>query len=187
MARGHPADNEAFRRFLRRVWREDITRLLNDQRATQRAKTARVAGKTAAATGLLVDGLFRLKGKPFTRFMTVMGTTLGAMLPDMWDWSWLRDTASQEQREVVAEQVHRRARELPEAFALRLFDLDADATRDELKGAWRTVLQRWHPDKTPDASRRPEYHIRFLAYKAAYEKLCQAYDEGRLPQPPARS
>jgi hypothetical protein len=174
-------ENEAFRRFLRRVWREDVTPLLRDQRAAQRRKSARVAGKFAAATGLVVDGVFGLKGKPFTRFMTVMGSSLGALLPDVWDWQWLSEFAAPAEREVVAEQVCRRAAELPEAEALALFDLAPTATRAELKQAWRSILQRWHPDKAPDETRRPEFHVRFLAYNAAYERLCRAYEDGRLP------
>ena len=180
MAAGHP-ENQAFRRFLRRVWREDVTPLLRDRRAPQRKKSARAAGKLAAATGLLVDGVFGLKGKPFTRFMTVMGASLGAMLPDVWDWQWLRQFTDPAEREVIADQVRRRAAELPEAEALELFGLPPTATRIALKGAWRSVLQRWHPDKAPNEARRTEYHVHFLAYKAAYERLCRAYEEGRLP------
>jgi hypothetical protein len=176
-------DNEAFRRFLRRTWREDVAPLLRDHRAEQRRKTARVTGKSAAAAGLFVDTLFGLKGKPFARFMTVMGSSLGAMLPDVWDWKWLRDEATTAQRAQVAERVSRRAAALPEHDALELFGLASTASRDELKTAWREILQRWHPDKAPDDHARAEYHVRFLAYKAAYERLCAAYDAGRLPQP----
>jgi hypothetical protein len=174
-------DNEAFRRFLRRVWREDVTPLLRDRRETQRRNVARTAGKFAAATGLFVDGVLGLRGKPFGRFMTVMGSSLGAMLPDVWDWRWLRETAAPAQREVVAEQVRRRAAELAEADALELFGLPPAAAREDLKHAWREVLQRWHPDKARTKAARVEHHVRFLAYKAAYERLGRAYDEGRLP------
>lgn len=173
-------DNEAFRRFLRRVWREDVAPLLKDRRAQQRKKAARVGGKAAAAAGLLVDGVFGLKGKPFTRFMTVMGTSLGALLPDAWDWQWLR-AADEQERAVVDEQVQRRAAKLPEADALELFDLAPTASRDELKTAWRVILQRWHPDKAPDDAARREHHVRFLAYKTAYERLTAAYEAGTLP------
>jgi hypothetical protein len=178
---GRRMKDEAFRGFLRRVWREDVSPLLRDRYAARRAKSARVAGKVAAATGLLVDGVLGLKGRPFTRFMTVMGASLGALLPDAWDWQWLRERADDADREVVAEQVQRRAARLPEADALALFGLDPTASREELKHAWREILQRWHPDKAPDDRRRAEYHVRFLAYKAIYENLCRAYDEGRLP------
>ncbi len=112
----------------------------------------------------------------------VMGSSLGAMLPDVWDWKWLSSSATPEQRKVVTDQVKRRAAELPEAGALALFDLPATASQEQLKQAWRTFSQRWHPDKAPSEAERPEYHVRFIAYQAAYEHLCQAYDDGRLPQ-----
>jgi len=179
-------DNQALRRFLRRVWREDVAPLLRGKRAAQRRKAARVSGKVAAATGLFVDGVFGLKGKPVTRFMTVVGSSFGAMLPDVWDWDWLRQSDKSE-RKVVGEQVRRRARKLPEADALELLGLPESATRDESKEAGRTVSQRWHPDKAPDQQHRAEYHVRFLAYRAAYERLVQAYDDGRLPRKPAKS
>jgi hypothetical protein len=175
-------DNDAFRRFLRRTWREDVGPLLRDRREAQRRKSARVTGKTAAAAGLFIDGVLGLKGKPFARFLTVVGSSLGAMLPDVWDWEWLRDSATPDEREVIAEHVARRAEALPEADALELFGLPPTATRDELKAAWRETARRWHPDKAPDDARRAEYHVRFLAYTAAYERLGRAYDEGRLPQ-----
>ena len=181
MAARRSDDNQALRRFLRRVWREDVAPLLRGKRAAQRRKAARVSGKVAAATGLFVDGVFGLKGKPFTRFMTVVGSSFGAMLPDVWDWDWLRQSAKSE-RKVVVEQVRRRARKLPEADALELFGLPESATHDQLKEAWRTVSQRWHPDKAPEEEHRAEYHVRFLAYRAAYERLVQAYDAGRLPR-----
>jgi hypothetical protein len=174
-------EDEAFRRFMRRVWQEDVAPLLRDRRAAQRRQAARVTGKFAAATGLLVDGVFGLKGKPFTRFMTVLGTSLGALLPDVWDWEWLQADAAPEERAVVDATVTQRAAELPESDALALFGLSPTADQDALKHAWRAVLQRWHPDKAPDEARRPEFHVRFLAYKAAYERLCTAYEAGRLP------
>ncbi len=182
MAASRGNDEEAFRRFLRRVWQHDINPLLRGQYAAQRRTTARVGGKIAASAGLLVDGILRLRGKPFTRFMTVFGSSMGALLPDVWDWSWLRDRAAQTQRKVVEEQVQRRAAELPESEALALFRLAPSATREELKAAWRGVSQRWHPDKAPDDRRRAEYHVRFVAYQAAYRRLCGAYDDGKLPK-----
>ena len=182
MAATSPPDSDAFRRFLRRVWKSDITPLLKGRRAAQRRKTARVAGKIAATTGLVADSLLRLKGKPFTRFMTVMGTTVGAILPDAWDWKWLRESANQRQRQVVSEQVERRAAELPLKEALALFHLTPAASHSQLKHAWREFSTRWHPDKAADQRRRVEYHVRFVACQAAYERLCQAYDEGELPK-----
>lgn len=182
MPQSSERSDAALARFLRRVWRTDVEPLLRGKRAAQRRKSARVGGKAAATGGLVLDTLFRLRGKPFTRAMTVMGSSLGAMLPDVWDWKWLRRSATREDRQVVSDQVKRRAAQLPEADALALFGLTPTAARAELKESWRALSQRWHPDKAPDDEQRAEYHVRFITYQAAYERLCAAYDEGRLPQ-----
>lgn len=174
-------ENEALRRFVRRVWVDDIHPLLRGRYAEQRQKSARAVGKLAAGTGLLADKLLRLRGKPFTRALTVLGSTAGALLPDVWDWEWLRKKASGQQQKVVAERLRHHAAQLPERGALALFGLSPTATREELKQAWRTVSQRWHPDKATTDASRAEHHIRFIAYQAAYERLTAAYESGRLP------
>lgn len=176
------AENEAMRRFLRRVWRHDVAPLLGGKRSESRAKAARVGGKVAAAAGLLADGLFRLKGKPFTRAMTVMGASVGAMLPDVWDWKWFR-SADERQKRVVSEQVERRAGELSVEAALEMFGLTKAASREDLKQTWRSVTQRCHPDKASGVTERAEFHLRFVTYNAAHERLCQAFDAGELPCP----
>lgn len=181
MATSNP-DNAAFRAFLRRVWQHDVSPLLRGRRQAQRTKSARVAGKAAAATGLFVDGVFGLRGKPFTRFLTVVGSSLGAMLPDVWDWRWLREDASEDERRTVDDVVGRRAAELPHADALALFGLTPAASRAALQDAWRAAAQRWHPDKAPRDADRAEYHTRFIAHQAAYERLVAAYDRGELPR-----
>ena len=117
-------------------------------------------GGACGRTGLLLDGVLRLRGRPFTRSLTVLGTTLGAMLPDVWDWKWLREQAGPRQRQVVSEQVQRRAAELPMLEALALFHLSPQAAQDDLKRAWRDISLRWHPDKAPDEAARAEYHVR---------------------------
>ncbi len=180
MAKRTSKQDESLRRFYRRVWKQDVAPLLRGGRRAQRAKSARFTGTIAASAGLFADKLLRLKGRPFARFMTVMGSSLGAMLPDVWDWNWLR-SADTRQRRVVDEQVRRRAAELPEAEALELFGLTPAATRDDLKRAWREISRRYHPDKAADESQRAEFHLRFLTYRAAYDRLCRAYDESRLP------
>lgn len=168
------------RRFLRRVWRHDVAPLLGDKRRESRVKAARMGVKIAAAAGLLADGLFRLKGKPFTRAMTVMGASVGAMLPDVWDWKWFR-SADEGQQKVVSEQVERRAAELSLEAALELFGLTRGASREDLKQTWRSVSQRCHPDKASSDTERAEFHLRFVTYNAAHERLCQAFDAGELP------
>jgi hypothetical protein len=183
MAATRSRDNEAFRRFLRRVWQRDIAPLLVGEYAAQRRKSAWIGGRLAATTGLVLDSLLRLRGRPFARALTVLGTTAGALLPDVWDWRWLRERAGPRERTVVAEQVQRRAAELEVREALALFDLPANATAAALKQAWRQVSQNYHPDKAPDEPSRAEYHVRFLAYRAAYDRLARAYETGALPQP----
>ena len=173
---------DPMRVFLRRVWREDVAPLLRDRRAGQRRKAARTSGTIAAAGGLVLDGLLRLKGKPFTRAMTVMGASLGAMLPDALDFEWLRKNTDARARRKVADQFRARVRRLPERDALALFGLSPKATREDLRSAWHAASLRWHPDKAPDETQRVEHQMRFIAYKSAYEILTSAYEEGRLPQ-----
>lgn len=180
MNKPRAADDEAFRQFLRRVWQHDVAPLLRGAQAQRRLRAARVGGKIAAVTGLAVDSLLHLRGRPFTRFMTVMGSRLGAMLPDVWDWQWFRTSDPAAQR-LTEKHVRKAAGILPEDDALALFGLSRAAGVDDLKRSWRSMSQRWHPDKAPDAAARSEYHLRFVTYQAAYERLCEAYREGRLP------
>jgi hypothetical protein len=176
----NPAD-AAFRRFVRRVWRDDVAPLLRGRREGQRRRTAAIGGQVGATGGLLIDKLLGLRGRPFARFMTVMGSSLGAMLPDAWDWDWLRTRATPQQRRAVADAMQQRAEELPEADALELFGLSPDATIEELKSAWRAATRRWHPDRAANEESRREYTLRFVALQAAHERLRAAYEDGRLP------
>lgn len=177
MSRG----DEAFRAFLRRVWQHDVRPLLHDRRAAARSRAARLGGKIAASTGLFVDSLLGLKGRPFARFMTVLGASAGAMLPDVWDWSWFR-RADDADRELVADRLAARAAALEDEEALALFGLTPQASEEALRNAWRETARRWHPDCAADESLRREHHARFVAYQAAYERLQHAYAVGRLPR-----
>src|SRR5262245_59841303 len=114
-----PRGDLAFQRFLQRVWRDDVGPLLRGRQADQRRKAARIGGTVAGTGGALLDRMLGLRGRPFSRAMTVLGSTLGAILPDAWDWNWLRKAAPHE-REAVAEEVQRRAANLPDADALEL-------------------------------------------------------------------
>lgn len=163
--------DDAMQTFLRRVWRHDVQPLLRGPRAKQRANAARIVGKAAGLGGTFVDSVLRMRGRPFTRFMTVLGSTFGAMLPDVWSWEWLR-SASLEDQHRVEEQVARRAAELAERDALELLELPIDATADEARTRWRELARRWHPDRAEPAS-RAESQVRFVAYREAYESLCR--------------
>jgi len=173
----------AFQQFLRRVWRQDVAPLLRGRRAEQRARLARLGGAVAGATGRAIDSLLRLRGRPFARAMTVMGSRLGAIIPDAWDWQWLR-RARAGVRRLAEHQARRRAEALDDAEALRLFDLPPTATHDEFRRAWHDISRRWHPDLAKDEAQRCEYHLRFVAYQAARRRLEEAYESGRLPRPP---
>ncbi|QOJ13940.1 MAG: DnaJ domain-containing protein [Planctomycetia bacterium] len=173
-------EEAAFRRFVQRVWQHDVAPLLRDRQAAQRRGGARIGGSVGAGAGLLLDRLFGLRGRPFARFGTVVGATLGAVLPDAWDWQWFRSAGQDEQR-AVSDAVQRRAADLPEVEALELLGLTASATRDDLRIAWRRAAAEWHPDGAANDADRTERHLRFVALQAAHERLRAAYDAGRLP------
>lgn len=171
----------AFRAFVRRVWRDDVRPLLRGRSAAARARSAQLGGQVAAAGGALLDRALGLRGRPFTRALTVMGSSLGAMLPDAWDWEWIRRRATAGQRQSVASAVRRRAAALSDAQALALFGLKPSATREAFRAAWRAACLRWHPDKAADGSQRREYEVRFAVLQAARRRVEAAYADGRLP------
>ena len=171
----------AFRRFLERCWKSDIAPLLRDQQEQTRKKTARTGGKLGALTGLAVDSLFHLKGRPFSRAMAVLGGSAGALLPDLWDWSWIR-AANPDTQAFTREQLISAANKLADDEALALFGLFPEASADDLKQSWRAIALRWHPDKAPDDAARIEYHLRFVAYQNAHARLVEAYETKRLPR-----
>lgn len=173
--------DEAFQRFLRRVWQNDVAPLLRGRYARQRRTAAGVGGKLAAAGGGLLDRAMRLRGRPFTRAATVLGASLGAMVPDLWDWRWLRRGASADDRKILNEQLARRAAEIELQEALLLLGLEGDATREQARTAWRTASRRWHPDKAAGASQRREHHVRFTILNAAHERIERAFERGELP------
>jgi hypothetical protein len=177
------AQDRAFQEFMERVWRLDVAPLLRGRYARQRSIAARAGGQVAATGGRLIDRLLRLKGRPFTRAGAVLGSSLGALLPDVWDWQWLRTRSSTRQREQVARGVRAQAANLEDDEALALFGLSARSSRDELHEAWRGICKKWHPDLARTSEERRERHVRFIAYQAAYERLERAYNEGRLPRP----
>jgi hypothetical protein len=131
---------------------------------------------------LALDGLLRLRGRPFTRMLTVLGARFGALLPDAWDWDWLRRFADPGQRSAVEARVAARASGLAEDEALRLLGVSEQASWEDVREAWRSFAQRWHPDKAPDAGARAEHRIRFVACQAAYERVRAAHEAGRLPR-----
>lgn len=174
-------ESEAFDRFLERVWQSDIQPLLRGRYKEQRAKTARFGSKWAGAAGALFDKALRLRGRPFSRAMTVLGGSFGAILPDVWEWRWFESLTSAD-RQTVADRIRARAAALDDAHALGLFGLTTDATRAQVQAAWRAAARRWHPDLARSEAERDGHHLRFVTYQQAYERLESAYDEGRLPR-----
>lgn len=168
--------------FVRRVWREDVAPLLRDRRAAQRRASARVGGRVAASAGLLLDGLLGLRGKPFTRFMTVVGSSLAALVPDVLDWKWLGESADEADRHATDEQLRRRVAGLEQAEALGLFGLTERDSFENLRQSWRAAARRWHPDRAASPAQAAEHRLRFVTYRAAYERLKSVYESGRLPR-----
>lgn len=164
-----------------RVWRDDIAPLLHEGAGAQRRKGARIGGKVAASAGLALDTLFRLRGKPFARAFGVLGTSAGAMIPDLWDWSWYRQ-AGERVCATVEQRLRKRAAKLEDDEALAFFDLPPTATESDLRAAWHAATLRWHPDRAPDDEARREYHLRFIAYQAAHARLRESFEASRLPR-----
>ncbi|MDX2200980.1 MAG: J domain-containing protein [Phycisphaerae bacterium] len=162
--------DQAFQQFLQRVWRDDVRPLLAASHPQTRAASARGVAKAGAAFGLLLDGALRLRGKPFTRALTTFGGQIGAMLPDAFDWRWF-GTAPRESREQVAERLVHQASALELAEACALLGVSIDVGDDDLRRAWHEAAARWHPDRATNEQERDEFHLRFVALQAAYERI----------------
>lgn len=173
-----PAD-EAFRRLMERVWQRDVAPLLRGKYAQHRATGAKIGGKAAAGMGLALDRLFGLKGRPFQRSLGVLGSTLGAVVPDAWDSSW-QQRADAADRRTVEDQVQHEAAMLELREAAALLGLTNLNDREALRAAWHVQAKRWHPDIAP-AEQREAHRIRFVACQAAYERLNAAFERGELP------
>lgn len=165
------ADPPPLKTFLERVWQKDVEPLLRGRLSQQRRVSARVSTKIAATGGYFMDRVLRLRGRPFTRFFSVLGGRLGAMLPDAWDWEWLRHGASDEDRTATHEAIERRGRDLERREAMDILGLPADASWPDVKAAWRRLSLEHHPDHARTPSQRAEAHVRFITYRAAYERL----------------
>lgn len=168
--------------FYDRIWQDDVAPLLRERLGGQRRHTARIGGAAAKAAGTLLDRAFKLRGRPFTRSLTVLGLKFGALLPDVWDWRVYHEKLNPKVRRFFEKKAQQQAEQLPEADALALFELSAHSSRDELKATWRRLSKRWHPDHAPNPAEVDAYRLRFITYRAAYERLEQAYAAGRLPR-----
>lgn len=168
-------------RFLQRVWRKDVRPRLADDQRRARTKSARIAGTAAGMSGLALDKLFRLRGKPFTRAFTVLGAGLGALLPDALDWNFLARRDHAAVREATENAARSQAEQLADREALALFNLPPTANREQLRAAWHQNSQRWHPDRARSPAQKCEFHVRFVAYEAAYRRLKEAFETSRLP------
>lgn len=161
--------DRAFAAFLQHAWQQDIIPQTRGRQAQTRRVLARSAGRLAASAGLILDSLLHLRGRPFSRMLTILGGSAGAMLPDAWDWQWFARQSAQ-RREAVVECVKDSGEGMSREQALALLGLTADATADEIRAAWRDAARRWHPDHA-GATERDMYRLRFIASRAAYEAL----------------
>jgi DnaJ domain len=162
---------EEFQRFLNRVWKGDVAPLLRGPRAGQRSTAARVLGAAAGLSGGVLDRLLGFRGRPFSRALCVLGSSVGAMLPDAWDWTWLREKAGPRERERVSATLEREVDRVSLDEARSLLGLHRDASLDDLRKAWREACLTWHPDRAADERDRREFQLRFIVLKRAYDRL----------------
>lgn len=174
-------EDAQLRAILDRIWQHDVRPLLSDRHADQRRTTARLSTRAAVAAGGLLDKALRLRGRPFTRSLAVLGGAGGALLPDLWNWSWWRARDAETQA-AIQDRIARRAAELSDEEALRLLDLSPTASAEDARAAWHVIAQRWHPDKATDEADRRERHLRFVIYEQAYRQIQAAHAAGRLPR-----
>ncbi|MBI4643732.1 MAG: J domain-containing protein [Deltaproteobacteria bacterium] len=63
--------------------------------------------------------------------------------------------------------------------ARELLSLDLQATRKEIRAAYRRAARRWHPDRSP-AGLEETYRERMQQVNAAHQKLIQFIEEYRF-------
>ena len=63
--------------------------------------------------------------------------------------------------------------------ARELLGLDQQATRKEIKAAYRRTARRWHPDRAPEGLEET-YRQRMQLVNAAHQKLVQFMDDYRF-------
>ena len=56
--------------------------------------------------------------------------------------------------------------------ARELLDLDRQASRKEIRAAYRRAARRWHPDRAP-ASQEAEYRPRMQQVNTAHQRILQ--------------
>lgn len=163
--------DEALRRLLQQVWRDHVGPQLTGRFAAQRRAGARWGARVAGASGRFVDSLLNLRGRPFARALGVLGMQAGALIPDAWDWSWWRRSADRPARAAAARAVRQHLRQAERAAALACLGLPEDATAEQVRTRWRELAHRWHPDRAPSDEQRREHQLRFIAYRAAVDRL----------------
>lgn len=70
--------------------------------------------------------------------------------------------------------------------ARQILELGLEATRQEIKAAYRRAARRWHPDRAP-SDQQAEYHARMQEINEAYRYLLNFIDNYRyrLEEPQA--
>lgn len=54
--------------------------------------------------------------------------------------------------------------------ARQLLELDREATRQQIKAAYRRAARRWHPDKAPPGDQE-KYHLQMQKINEAYHRI----------------
>jgi preprotein translocase subunit Sec63 len=62
--------------------------------------------------------------------------------------------------------------------ARQLLSLDPQATRKEVRAAYRRAARRWHPDRAP-AGKEEDYRARMQQVNAAYQRIVQFIENYR--------
>ena len=62
--------------------------------------------------------------------------------------------------------------------ACQILDLELQATRKEVRAAYRRVARRWHPDRAP-AGEEENFRARMQQVNAAYQRIVQFIENYR--------
>ena len=64
--------------------------------------------------------------------------------------------------------------------AKKLLGLGQQASRQEIRSAYRREARRWHPDRTSDSNAEAEYRQHMQQVNVAYQRILQFIEEYRF-------